>query len=173
MRHLCPVVEDTLLRQALVRHVCSWYFSGMYLFMFILFPTAFVYYLASKMMSDSGRSFCRRIVLVMFTGLLAGAVSAGFCAFFTFYRQFSGSSHIVYFLRSWFPLVFFPAVMFTLFVLWSKDSLDDRINAFFLFAGPFYTVWLPYDILRTTVSLSFYILFVNPVLYLCFACAVS
>lgn len=141
--------------------------------MFVIFPASFVYYISVKFRTEEGRLFCRRNALVPIVSFFASCVAAGFCAFFTFYRAFSGSSFFACFFQSWVPLVFFPAVMYGLFLLWSTDGMQQKIDSFIFFACPFYSVWLPYDILRTSTAPSFYTLFAKPVLFFCMVTAAS
>ena len=61
---------------------------------------------------------------------------------------------------------FIPALFFVFFILWSHDEWQVRIDGFLYFFLPFLCVYVPFWIFTKTAELSFFVLFVLPVMFL-------
>lgn len=141
--------------------------------MCIIFPASFLFCVVVKSRTAEGVAFLKKNILVSISAFFAACLFAGVCAFFTFYKQFSSSSCIDYFFRTFMPIAVFPAVVYAIFFFFSKDRGDEKIKASFIWAAPFYSIWMPFEILRTSSDVSFFMLFAKPVIIFCMVSSVS
>lgn len=134
----------------------------MYLFLLLLFPLAYCFFVQSK------RFFSSAIALSI------AALICAFRAFFVFRTPYTGVVLANYVLFSWLDLIVLPFVVFAVFSLFLRGSIVSRVSMFLCVALPFYAVYLPADVLSRSAPFSFFELFVKPSLYLAFllVCAV-
>lgn len=107
-------------------------------------------------------------------GFLSAIVVCTIKAFFIFSNHIWTASFVLEFLQIFLkdtllPCALLPAVYF----LFSKDSWDFKADSFLPLMISFYTVFLPYRIFRCGEKLSFFMLFVKPVLYISMIAFVS
>lgn len=131
----------------------------MLLFSFMVIPlllTCFCMYYKNK-----------DIVPVVVMGLVAGILVCAFKTFFLFSHRvvpYSLSENYVYL---FFRQAFIPVILlYAIFFIFSKDSLDYKINAYFPLELSFFTVFLPYLTVSSSEGLySTYSLFVKPFVF--------
>ena len=128
----------------------------MYLFMIFLLPLILAAYCIYK--KD------KRIVPVIFVGLIAAVLVCGFKAFFLYSHRivpFSFGKNVIFLLvrQTLLPVL----LVYGIFFVWSKDELSFKIEAFYPLVMSFYALYLPYTIISTSdhVITSFQ-LFVKP-----------
>ena len=137
----------------------------MFLFLLLLFPLIVIFYFCNNTK--------RQYQFVFFASFL---VSMIFC---TIAGLFGTSFHLYkadffsYFLFLSLIEIFIPLVLLTgIFFLWSKDSVDFKINALFpLYAG-FYMIYVPFRELFRSPEYSFFGMFCKPVLFVCMAAGI-
>ncbi len=141
----------------------------MLLFLFIVLPLSLVvYYLFNK----ERKFFCPMLV-----GVLCAVLLCAFKVFFTYSHRLipvSFSENFAYYLlnQSCLPV----CVVSLIYFLITKDSLENKINAFFPLISAFYAVYLPYLVVSGTTSVySGYAIFMKPLVFLAMVvqCALS
>lgn len=141
----------------------------MLLFLFIVLPLSLVvYYLFNK----ERKFFCPMLV-----GVLCAVLLCAFKVFFTYSHRLvpvSFSENFVFYLlnQSCLPV----CVVSLIYFLITKDSLENKIHAFFPLISAFYAVYLPYLVVSGTTSVySGYAIFMKPLVYLAMIlqCALS
>lgn len=141
----------------------------MLLFLFIVLPLSLVvYYLFNK----ERKFFCPMLV-----GVLCAVLLCAFKVFFTYSHRLipvSFSENFAYYLlnQSGAPLCGVSLIYFLI----TKDSLENKINAFFPLISAFYAVYLPYLVVSGTTSVySGYAIFIKPLVFLAMVvqCALS
>lgn len=141
----------------------------MLLFLFIVLPLSLVvYYLFNK----ERKFFCPMLV-----GALCTVLLCAFKVFFTYSHRLipvSFSENFAFYLlnQSCVPV----CVVSLIYFLMTKDSLENKINAFFPLISSFYAVYLPYQVVSGTTSVySGYAIFIKPLVYLAMIvqCALS
>ena len=104
---------------------------------------------------------------VIFTGAVAAVLVCGFKAFFLYSHRiipYSFESNVLYLLirQTLLPVI----LLYGLFIVWSKDKISYKVEAFFPLLISFYMLYLPYTIVSTTEGLyTSFPLFVKPVLF--------
>ena len=72
------------------------------------------------------------------------------------------------FLRFFFTETFLPSVIVSLiFLLWSKDSVEYKVQSFFPLLAGFYSAYLPFQVLFSNAEANLFTVFVKPFLFLC------
>jgi len=141
----------------------------MLLFLFIVLPLSLVvYYLFNK----ERKFFCSILV-----GALCAVLLCAFKVFFTYSHRLvpvSFSENFVFYLlnQSCLPV----CVVSLIYFLITKDSLENKIHAFFPLISAFYAVYLPYLVVSGTTSVySGYAIFMKPLVFLAMVvqCALS
>ena len=131
----------------------------MYFFMFLLLPLVLAAWCFYK--RDS------HLLPVIFTGAVAAVLVCGFKAFFLYSHRiipYSFESNVLYLLirQTLLPVI----LLYGLFIVWSKDKISYKVEAFFPLLISFYMLYLPYTIVSTTEGLyTSFPLFVKPVLF--------
>ena len=113
----------------------------------------------------------------MLVGVLCAVLLCAFKVFFTYSHRLvpvSFSENFVFYLlnQSCLPV----CVVSLIYFLITKDSLENKINAFFPLISAFYAVYLPYLVISGTTSVySGYAIFIKPLVYLAMIlqCALS
>lgn len=104
---------------------------------------------------------------VIFTGAVPAVLVCGFKAFFLYSHRiipYSFESNVLYLLirQTLLPVI----LLYGLFIVWSKDKISYKVEAFFPLLISFYMLYLPYTIVSTTEGLyTSFPLFVKPVLF--------
>ncbi|MCQ2589823.1 MAG: hypothetical protein MJ179_05310 [Treponema sp.] len=138
----------------------------MYLFLFILLPAAlFIYF------NTIGE---KKLLTLSFTGIITGIVICGIrFIFFTSHRIIPDSFFSNYFFYL-INIAILPNIVYGVFFLISKDTIELKLKALFPLMAGFYTIYLPYYFLTLSGSVySNYDLFLRPVLYLAFLYGLS
>ena len=131
----------------------------MYFFMFLLLPLVLAAWCFYK--RDS------HLLPVIFTGAVTAVLVCGFKAFFLYSHRiipYSFESNVLYLLirQTLLPVI----LLYGLFIVWSKDKISYKVEAFFPLLISFYMLYLPYTIVSTTEGLyTSFPLFVKPVLF--------
>lgn len=138
----------------------------MYLFLFILLPAAlFIYF------NTWGE---KKFITLAFTGLITGIIVCGIRFIFFFSHRLIPDS---FFLNYFFYLVkiaLAPVLVYVVFILISRDSVDFKIKAFFPLIASFNAIYLPYYFLTMSGSVySNYDLFFRPIIYLAFLAGIA
>ena len=138
-------------------------------FLFIVLPLSLlVYFLYDK----NSKFFCPMLV-----GVLCAVLLCAFKVFFTYSHRLipvSFSENFAYYLlnQSCAPLCGVSLIYFLI----TKDSLENKIHAFFPLITAFYAVYLPYLVVSGTTSVySGYAIFMKPLVFLAMVvqCALS
>lgn len=138
----------------------------MYLFLFILLPAAlFIYF------NTIGE---KKLLTLSFTGIITGIVICGIrFIFFNSHRIIPDSFFGNYFFYL-INIAILPNIVYGVFFLISKDTIELKLKALFPLMAGFYTIYLPYYFLTLSGSVySNYDLFLRPVLYLAFLYGLS
>lgn len=138
----------------------------MYLFLFILLPAAlFIYF------NTIGE---KKLLTLSFTGIVTGIVICGIrFIFFNSHRIIPDSFFSNYFFYL-INIAILPNIVYGVFFLISKDTIELKLKALFPLMAGFYTIYLPYYFLTLSGSVySNYDLFLRPVLYLAFLYGLS
>ncbi len=134
----------------------------MYIFLLIAFP-AFIFGWFLSEEKNERLSYGPLLVL----GLLAAGFVCVIKSFFIFTSHLWTDSFIEGSWYLYYSEILLPCIiMFGLYLIFSKDPLDYKANAFIPLLGAFYTVFLPYKVLQLSEAESLYTLFVKPVLYI-------
>lgn len=134
----------------------------MYLFTIIAIPAFLMSWILSKTKQER-LSFIPAILW----GFLGSSLFCAIKAFFFISEYIQTASYLNEFIRLFLLESFLPCVILCgLFVLFSKDSVEYKINCFIPLVGSFYAVFVPYKIFSLTEPLSFFPLFVKPVLFI-------
>jgi len=110
-----------------------------------------------------------KILPIIVSGVLSAILVCSFKTLFLFSHRivpYSFGQNYIYLLfrQTIIPVI----VLYAVFCLISKDSLEYKINAFFPLELSFFAVFLPHIIISTSEGLySGFTLFVKPVLYAC------
>ena len=131
----------------------------MALFLLVLFPCVLGLYFFQ---SVNGKKY-----LVAFAGCFSAVVyctAAGlFSSAFRLVPYSFFSNFLFYFLtQAFIPLVLLNGIFF----IWSKDSLEYKIDSFFPLTVSFYSVYLPFSIMFGVIEFNFYQLFIKPLIFL-------
>ncbi len=138
-----------------------------YIFLLLIFPLSFVYFLNIKHLQGDKISFQKGLI-VSFFGFVLGAFVCAYKAFFMLPSNANINDVYLYTLLQWFEFAVFPlAVCFGLFLLWCKDSVRFRVRSFSFFMQPFCCIYVPYNIIGRSTYYSFFELMVYPALLLC------
>lgn len=133
----------------------------MLIFSFVLFPAVLASYLLLK----------KQNYLVAVFSLTCALLVAFIRGFFFFPESFISLSILECSLRFFFPMALIPAVFFTLFMFFSKDELNIKIDSVLLFFLTFFMVTVPFETIRNFSTFNFYVCFLRPVVYLTFVFA--
>ena len=137
----------------------------MYLFSFLLFPIV-TFFKACSDYKRLGFEYLKSRFLVVLFGALSGCALCAIFEFFIFVPEYQGTDPAFFFLLQWIFSFFIPALFFVFFILWSNDEWQVRIDGFLYFFLPFLCVYVPFWIFTKTAELSFFVLFVLPVMFL-------
>lgn len=131
----------------------------MILFLCLLLPVSLVVFL----MHNGGK-----YIPAVFIGLISALIVCGVNAFFLTAQHIVVYSFKTNFLLYLIKNIFLPVIIvYTLFFLISKDSLDFKIKCFFPLLASFYAVYMPFYIMKGhAVNYSFFELFIQPALIL-------
>lgn len=144
----------------------------MYLFLFLLFPLVSFFYAFSDCKSF-GFQYLKDRFFVALTGCLFGALISAIFEFCIFIPVYQKQNFGIFLLLQFCFFVFIPFLFFLLFCLWSKDSSRFKIENFFYFMLPFYSVYLPFELFTNNARSSLFMLFILPVLFLLMLFAVK
>ena len=131
----------------------------MYLFMFLFLPLVLTAYCFYK--KD------RKIIPVIFLGIIAAVLVCGFKAFFLYSHRiipYSFGKNVWYLLvrQTLIPVL----LVYGIFCLWSKDELSFKFESFLPLVLSFYILYLPYNIISTSDHvISTFQLFVKPAVF--------
>lgn len=139
----------------------------MYLFLLLLLPASLLCYLFVTKE--------KKLIVSIFTGLICAVVVVA-CRFFFSYEHrlisYSFAENFVYSLikQNFLPLV----VMFGVFTLVSKDTIEDKFKNFFPLIISFFTVYLPYCVMSSSeVYYQGYDIFLKPFIYFSMICQIA
>lgn len=132
----------------------------MLLFIILLIPCALVFYCLER--RDS------RIVPVMFIGLMCATAYSLIRLIFFYSHRVIPDSFFLNFIYYYLRLSLIPnLVIYSLYCLLTKGSMEFKVNSFFPLMGVFYAIFIPYNVVAFTDSIySGYDLFLKPALYL-------
>lgn len=134
----------------------------MYLFMLLLFPVAFIFYIRNRFATGKKINW-----LVVIYGALVGIAVSGFKAFLMFRSHYQGSSMPFYVLDSWIPFSLVPLIFCGISYFLSEDDVKERFGFYVSYIIPFMSVYFTAESLSMNKPYPFFVLFVKPVLYLC------
>lgn len=129
-------------------------------FLILLIPAALLmYWIWTKEKKD---------IIAIFCGLISATVFTALKVFFTFSHRlvpYSFSENFGYYLAKYSCLP--VLVVFIVFSLVAKDTIEYKVKSFFPLVSSFYMVYLPYSIMSFSSSIySGYEIFLKPLVYL-------
>jgi len=145
----------------------------MYLFLFALIPVAMIYYGFSIYSLEGSFNSLKNKLFVCIYGLVSAAVMCTVLGFFVFFPEYTGTNPALRALFRYLRYFFAPALLFVLYFFWSNDLISERKTSFLFFALPFYAVWLPFCVLFSLESPTFFTIFIEPSLVLLMLIVVS
>ncbi len=137
----------------------------MYLFSFLLFPIV-TFFKACSDYKKLGFEYLKSRFLIVLFGALSGCALCAIFEFCIFVPEYQGTDAAFFFLLQWIFSFFIPSLFFVFFILWSNDEWRVRIDGFLYFFLPFLCVYVPFWLFTKNAELSFFMLFVLPVMFL-------
>lgn len=136
----------------------------MFLFSFLFFPIAIFFYLFNLKSNPQKKMQFKNNILIIFFGFICGVIYDIILEFFIFSSNYSGINYFKYTFSDFAFLMLTPLCFYLLFFVWSKDSVQKKIEGFKFFLIPFYTVYIPFYVLHLEMENSFFVLFIIPVI---------
>lgn len=131
-------------------------------FLIVLMPLSIVFY---EFIKREPKDFMPLLI-----GLLSSSLYCALKAFFTFSHRVVPYSFGLNFIFLFMHQIFLPIlIVYVLFFVISKDSIEFKVNSFFPLISSFYAVYLPYIVISANQSTvyPFYEILFKPVIFLC------
>lgn len=144
----------------------------MYFFLFLSIPSTIFYFI----LTDSKYKI-KQLSIPLFFGFFSGIITSIFIEFL-FTSETNANYSFISALITNFSSTFFPlAILSSILIFISKDNLEYKSYSIFPLVGMFYTIYLPYVTIAKGEPYSFFMNFINPILYietiLFFSCAAT
>ncbi|WP_296692232.1 hypothetical protein [Treponema sp. UBA7567] len=131
----------------------------------MLFPIV-TFFKACSDYKKLGFEYLKSRFLIVLFGALSGCALCAIFEFCIFVPEYQGTDAAFFFLLQWIFSFFIPSLFFVFFILWSNDEWRVRIDGFLYFFLPFLCVYVPFWLFTKNAELSFFMLFVLPVMFL-------